>query len=185
MNRRDLLALLGATALSSLTTPLSAEQRLELGEVIHRRLAGGGQAGQALDPAQMALVGAVADTIIPPTDTPGATDVGVPAFVDLLLAEWYTPEERDGFVTGLDALAARCRETMGGEFPGLDGPDRERFVATLDGATGQPGSAEGTYARLKSLTVYGYFTSREVQTRVLRTPMLPGRFEGCVPLPVR
>ncbi|MBS1241522.1 MAG: hypothetical protein H6R40_949, partial [Gemmatimonadetes bacterium] len=40
MNRRDLLALVGATALSSLTTPLSAEQRLELGEVIHHRLAG-------------------------------------------------------------------------------------------------------------------------------------------------
>lgn len=184
MNRRDLLALLGATALSSVATPLSAEQRLELGQRIHDRLARG-QAGQALDAARVALVGALADTIIPRTDTAGATDVGVPAFVDLLLAEWYTPEERDGFVAGLDALAARCRETLGGEFSGLDAAGRERFVGTLDGITGQPASAEAAYARLKSLTVYGYFTSREVQTRVLKTPMIPGRFEGCVPLPGR
>ena len=184
MNRRDLLALVGATALSSVAAPLSAEQRVELGRRIHHRLASG-QAGQALDAARMALVGALADTIIPRTDTPGATDVGVPAFVDLLLAEWYTPEERDGFVAGLDALAARCREAAGGEFSSLDAAGRERFVGTLDGVTGQPRSAEAAYGRLKSLAVYGYFTSREVQTRVLKTPMIPGRFEGCVPLPGR
>src|SRR4051812_3904635 len=43
-------------------------------------------AAQALHlrPEQSAIVSAVADRILPRTDTPGAVDVGVPAFIDLL-----------------------------------------------------------------------------------------------------
>jgi hypothetical protein len=44
-----------------------------------------------------------------------------------------------------------------------------------------PGSAEATYANLKRLTLYGYFTSKPVMTTVLRTNIWPGRYDGCVP----
>ena len=48
----------------------------------------------SLTPAQGTLVSAIADRIIPRTDTPGAADVGVPAFIDLLYAQFMTGAER-------------------------------------------------------------------------------------------
>src|SRR3954464_8897339 len=53
-------------------------------------------AAQALHlaPEQSAIVSAVADRILPRTDTPGAVDVGVPAFIDLLYGEYMTSPER-------------------------------------------------------------------------------------------
>ena len=47
-----------------------------------------------LSPAQLDLVTAIAERILPRTDTPGATDVGVPAFVDLMLGNYSTETER-------------------------------------------------------------------------------------------
>ena len=44
-----------------------------------------------------------------------------------------------------------------------------------------PGSPEEAWARLKSMTVYGYFTSKLVQEDVLHTVITPGRYAGCVP----
>jgi hypothetical protein len=41
------------------------------------------------------------------------------------------------------------------------------------------------YARLKRLVVHGYFTSERVQKEVLKTEIMPGRFEGNVPMPPR
>jgi hypothetical protein len=32
------------------------------------------------------------------------------------------------------------------------------------------------------MTVYGYFTSRQVQQDVLKTVVVPGRFDGCLPV---
>ena len=47
-----------------------------------------------LTAAQADRLVVVVDRILPPTDTPGASDVGVPAFIDRLLAEWAEPDER-------------------------------------------------------------------------------------------
>ena len=56
------------------------------------------------------------------------------------------------------------------------------FLKTLDGKKGPKGSAEVSFGTLKWLTTYGYFTSERVQREVLKTVILPGRFDGCVPV---
>ena len=43
-----------------------------------------------LTPPQFAIVTAAAERILPRTDTPGATDVGVPAFIDLMVGKFMT-----------------------------------------------------------------------------------------------
>ena len=49
----------------------------------------------------MGIVSAVADIMIPRTDTPGAVDVGVPGFIDLMLRDVYTQADRDRYLAGL------------------------------------------------------------------------------------
>ena len=181
MQRREALALIGATALSPLLSPLSAAERSRVGAGIHER-AGTRSAGRALTPAQMALVTVLADTILPKTDTPGAVEVGVPAFVDLLFAEWYPDPERRQLLGGLDAWDTRCREAQGKPFAELDAEARASWLRQVDGATGAPGTPEAAYASLKSTIVFGYLTSRPVAEMQRTTPIIPGRFDGCVPV---
>lgn len=174
MHRRELLRLLGAGALLPFVPP-SLERAIQFGREAH-------QAAllrdlEALSAAQAQLVTTLADLILPRTDTPSASDVGVTPFIDLLLARWYPDDERDAFLAGLAAIDSLA----GGSFAAL-APERQAEILTrIDGAKGEPGSAEAEFRRLKSLTLYGYFTSEKVVKEVTREPLIPGRFDGCVP----
>ncbi len=182
MDRRDWLAAVGAAVSTAMLAPLTPLERIEVGRRVHG-LAAAGRAGVLAD-HELALVGTLADLIIPRTDTPGATDVGVPAFVDFLMADWYDDRERSDFRRGLAGIDARGTQRFGATTDGLTPAQRTELLTSLDGAQGDAASAEGAFGRLKSLTVYGYFTSERVQEEVLHTVIIPGRFDGCVPFPV-
>lgn len=83
---------------------------------------------EMLNADQQKTLAALVDQIIPATDTPGASDVGVPQFIDQMLADWYAPDERDAFLAGLTELDQRA----GGSFAGLDDDARAALVTALD-----------------------------------------------------
>lgn len=183
MLRRDLLRILGSAAVVPFLRPLSPEGRLALAQSVHARLP---QAAlRALSPHQHAIVTELCELIIPETDTPGARAVRVDEFIDLVLAEWHTPEERTQLLAGLDRLDAQCRERFGTDLASVAAEHRATLVGELDGARGDPGTPEAMFARVKQLTVTGYFTSERVMTEVLQTPIIPGRFDGCIPVAPR
>jgi glucoside 3-dehydrogenase (cytochrome c) hitch-hiker subunit len=97
---------------------------------------------------------------------PGAGQAGVPAFVERMLSEWHTAEERAGILAGLEGL---------GNF--VDRSEAEQ-VAQL---TSIDQSNPSWFARLKYLTVYGYCTS-EVGMRELELWPQPWRYDGCAPV---
>jgi len=167
MQRRDLLRMIGGAAAATVLVPLSPGERFALGASLHEH-----SAATALDGTQRALVRELSEVILPRTDTPGALDAGVPEFIERILAWWDTTEERDRFLRGLAAIESR-----------LAGAARrdEVFTALDSAASPTAGSAEEAWARLKSMVVYGYFTSKVAQEQVLHTVILPGRFDGCVP----
>ena len=179
MLRRDLLRVLGGAGIASVLAPLSPEQRLGLGRRLHAAVASGPGALAALSPEQATLVAELADLIIPRTDTPGATDVRVVEFIDRILGFWDTADEREKFLAGLEAIAA---QSGAAGFAAPPPAQKVTLLTRLDNATTRPDrSAEAAWARLKGMVVYGYFTSREVQQQVLRTPIIPGRYQGCIP----
>jgi hypothetical protein len=175
MHRRDLFRLLGAT--SALPLLPGSRDIVELGRALHAGLRQNADL-QLLTADQAALVTLLGDMIIPRTDTPGASDVGVTAFIDHLLAEWFQPDEVQPLLAGLAAIDTRARLDYGSSFVELSEPDRISLLTSIDAT----GSAEAAFARIKSLTVYGYFTSERVMTEVTREPIIPGRFDGCVAL---
>jgi gluconate 2-dehydrogenase gamma chain len=179
MHRRDALRLIGTAAAIPVFSGLDAERLWAIGQGAHAR-SGAGSAG-VLNPHQLETVGTIAEHIIPRTDTPGARDAGVPEFVDLLVAEWYDEAERIRFVQGLAMIDARSREVAEREFVALAMADQLSVLQSLDGAPARgPATAEEAYATIKSLTIYGYFTSQIVATTVLKVNVFPGRYDGCV-----
>lgn len=177
MDRRDLLRLMAAASTLSFL-PRSAEAVVRLGRAAHRAAS---PVLRAMTPQTGRLVSTLADLILPRTETPGATDVGIPQFIDGLLADWFPDDERRQFLDGLDDLNRRAGSRYRASFVDLDQDTQVAMLATLDGAEGSPASAEAAFSRLKSLTVYGYFTSETVARDVLQDPIIPGRFEGCAP----
>ncbi|MGE3615172.1 MAG: gluconate 2-dehydrogenase subunit 3 family protein [Gemmatimonadales bacterium] len=180
MHRRELLALLGATATASALTPLSATERLELGRRVHR--AARQQAPGVLTEAERAVVSRIADLVIPRTDTPGAVDVGVPAFVDTMMAGWYSTPEVNQFRRGLADLDQRAGT---GGFAARPESEQAALLTALEANRGEPGTAEAAFRTLKGLVVHGYLTAERVQKEVLRAVIIPGRFDGCIPFQPR
>lgn len=174
MERRDLLrTLASATALTILP-----HKTLEAWS----RVASGASMGAAgLSDAHMALVRAIADTIIPRTDTPSATDVGVHRFIDVIFAEYLTDEEREAAVKGLTAIDERAMGTSNVVFADLSDEAKGKAIESLETGSRNAEPAR-TYWRLKGLVVRGYFTSEPVMKDVLKHVVMPGRFDGAAPV---
>src|SRR5690349_4592462 len=111
MERRDLLKALGAAGALALvpSEAMAAWARVAAG----LRPVGG------LTEAQLALIAALGDTIIPRTDTPSASDVNVAAFVDVIVSENYNDSDRAAFVAVLDAIDADSKTNGGSAFVDL------------------------------------------------------------------
>jgi hypothetical protein len=180
LQRRDLLRLLGAVTTTQALAGLTPERLLALGRETHARLAPSGPS--VLSSATEEAIAVLAELILPETDTPGAAAVGVPAFIYQMMAEWQSDAERQAVLDGLDDLDQRSRQAGGAPFSGLAPDAQVALLRTIDGTKGQPGSAEDAWATIKELAVYGYFTSEIVQTQVLRVQIIPGRFDGCIPI---
>jgi hypothetical protein len=175
MERRDLLrALASATALSFIPHEAHAAWS---------RVVSGIRSTAGFGDAHMALVRAVADTIIPRTDTPSATDVGVHGFVEVIVYEQASDENRKAFLAGLDAIDARALAESNVVFADMSSEAKGAMIQSFESGPRDADPAR-TYWRLKGLVVHGYFTSERVMKDVLKTQVMPGKFEGAAPVAI-
>lgn len=182
MRRREAVQFLGA-ALALQLIPRNAQSAIELGEQIHRRL--GDVPFRTLNPDQRRVVTQIAEMIIPETDTPGATSVKVPEFIDLILTEWATEEEKAAFLAGLADIDVQAAAMGSPRFLDLAEAKRGEFLTGLDAKRPAKAGAAHAFERIKALTVYGYFTSEAVQTDILKTQMFFNGYDGNVPFTPR
>jgi gluconate 2-dehydrogenase gamma chain len=158
---------------------------MALGRAMHRRLPE--RDLTVLDPHQAATVAAVAEMIIPETDTPGAGAARVHAFIDLLLAEWLPDDARAHFLAGLADVDARARAAFGGDFLAGTEAQRTAILTQLDAqapAQRRPhqGAPRPFFAQMKWLTLYGYYSSDVGAKGELRYEAVPGSYDGCAAL---
>ena len=141
--------------------------------------------------AQVALVAEVADIIIPRTDTPGAADVGVPAFIDTMLKATYQKKDQDRYLSGLAQFESQAKEAHGKPFVELTPEQRTAFVreahdtalkAAWADTSGDARNNRPFILMTKELTILGFFTSEVGATQVLQYAAVPGRYRACIPL---
>lgn len=142
---------------------------------------------------QKLIVAEVAEMIIPKTTTPGAKDVGVPAFIVMMLQDCYKTPEHKSFVAGLNNLETKQFLNLNAEQKTAvltqveidsaeemkvyqvqqtkmgDNEDREQMAAQ---AKGLP-----FWRLIKELTMLGYFTSEEGIKSSFEYVPIPGKLE--------
>jgi glucoside 3-dehydrogenase (cytochrome c) hitch-hiker subunit len=144
-----------------------------------------------LTEAQGAMVADVAELMIPRTDTPGAGDVGVPAFIDLMLKDAYPKRDQERFLSGLAALGEDAKRAHGRGFIELPAQQRMALLQKIhDAAAAEerqlnlpPAQLQRPFVlMMKELSMLGYFTSKVGATQVLQYVAVPGGFRACIPV---
>ena len=186
MDRRDTLRLLGAASVPALAGLNPADvwaavrERRDLAPTRPRRRG-------FFDDRQRAMVDTIAEAIIPATDTPGARAAGVVAFVDVIVGEWYHDDERAMFLRGLGDVDSRSQADFQKPFLELTGPQQNAILTGLEAESrAMPrGSPLSFFARMKDLTLYGYYTSEVGTRQELGEVFMPGRYDGAAPVRTR
>jgi len=178
MNRRDMLLLLAGTA--ALPDSLMA-----LGRSVHQRVRAGTL--RALTPHQNETAAIIAELIIPKTDTPGARDAGVPAFIDVMLAEWADDDQRKFFTEGLANVDERSRAAFTKDFIACTPAQQSEILQDLDYELARlrdtkSDTSKNFFQAMKWLTLTGYYTSEVGATAELHYRVVPGRYEPCYTL---
>lgn len=136
---------------------------------------------QFLNKDQAILVGEIAETILPETETLGAKSLHLDEFIDLMLKEAFTAEEQEAFTGGLADLEQKCQGATGSAFLDLSPEARLAFLQEEERSLRADAmNSNPALLQLKELTLVGYFTSEYAGTEVLEFKPVPGHYYGCV-----
>ena len=117
---------------------------------------------------EFSFVAQLADGLIPTTDTPGAVDAGVPAYLDALMADWASAETQEEH-RKVVAVVERELATMS-----LENLDAAAF--------GDRREELGAYRVLKNLIARVYYVTEPGATLEAGWVSVPGHWEHCSPL---
>jgi hypothetical protein len=131
---------------------------------------------------ESAFITALADTLIPKTDTPGALEAGVPAGFDQLLTGWASGVRRAAVKRAIAALLADLDQRAGEPFVSASPAARLSALTALDAdAYGAEHERYEDYRDIKVLMVRLYYASEPGATLELRHDPVPGGYDGDVP----
>jgi Gluconate 2-dehydrogenase subunit 3 len=193
MHRREMLRWLSTTALTPVLSP-------EMFALLQQAQPSSNYRLQTLDAHQNETVVAMIDLIIPVTDTPGAKAARANEFIDVILTDWATAEERGDFLAGLGGVDALSNTLFGKKFVEGSVEQQTALLRSLDdeidwnhASRPMPRSVppsrrdsqmSGEFFRVfKRITLHGYYTSEIGFTQELKLEIIPGAQHGCIPVP--
>jgi Gluconate 2-dehydrogenase subunit 3 len=144
--------------------------------------------------AQRKVISTVAEHIIPKTTTVGAIDVGVPAFIEMMMKDCYKPIDQGSFLEGVKALEDSNFTTQApaDQIVALTKLEADTMAEmekrnveqvkvgdNVDKETMEKNAKGVPFWRLmKELTLLGYFTSEKGLTASFDYYPTPGEFKA-------
>jgi len=133
-------------------------------------------------PDQLQMTGVIADLIIPTTDTPGALAVNVHGFLDIYLAECVSKYDQEKFLNGLKKINAVAENKFRKTFLNCTQKQQTQLLTAIEKSdSGFTPDDKGFFTQLKSLTLFGYYTSEVGATQELAYLAIPGGYQGNFP----
>ncbi|MGJ8734921.1 MAG: gluconate 2-dehydrogenase subunit 3 family protein, partial [Cellulophaga sp.] len=157
-----------------------------------------------LSPEEKYMVTNLVDIILPTSETPGALDVNIPQFLDLMYHDIEKEDNKTLFKNGARIFSKKFTTTFNEDI--LDGnkKDFEKLLSEYFNLTDEetehvfktqkmdlknvPNDIMEHYSLYKFLlsvryyTIFGYCTSEKVGEEILAYDPIPGTYQACIPL---
>ena len=132
------------------------------------------------DSDQFDLLTQIADTILPRTDSPSASDVNVPQTVDSMFGLVFKDDFKTVFRNQWDELEAFL---AGQNFQQLDESVRVDLLSNLEtSGDDEVANAKLAFRELKQQVIAYYLNTEEIGTQFLNYLPIPGEYQPCISL---
>jgi len=126
-------------------------------------------------PKEFSLIETIVDVILPKTDSPSATDVGVHRMIDSMVGTVYKAEDKENYRKGFDALFQYLNNA---KFQDADAAGQLSVLKEVD----KSDEHQKAFRDLKQQTIAYYLTTEEVGTKFLTYLPVPGKYQPCISL---
>ncbi len=130
------------------------------------------------------LVTQLVDTILPGTDSPSASEVGVDSTIDEIVGVVYKQKDKEDYAKGFAAFAEYINKESGrGGFVKLSDSKKLEVLQVLDRSKDEGlTDIRNAYLDFKQQTISFYLTSEEIGENYLNYLPVPGEYEACIAL---
>lgn len=134
---------------------------------------------------QSETIAIVADIIMPKTDTPASSALGVPKYIEDMVSKVWSELDRKQFMEGFDYFLIRAEDDLRGPFNEASSTMQKAFVnkrhrQIFEGEIDW--SKRPFLWSMKELTITGYCTTEVGATELLQYKAIPAFYDGCMPL---
>jgi hypothetical protein len=124
------------------------------------------------------LLASITDTIIPAGNAIGALSVGVDKFLQKIIDDCQEKPVQDNVKKLLNALENSAKKVHGMSFAQCNQLQRQELLLKL--AVSADKTEKDFFTLMKSETIRGFNTSKEVMEKYLNYKVAPGHYYGCV-----
>ena len=142
----------------------------------------GTPSGASFSQSRLNQITTLADLMLPATSTPGALDAGVPTFIERMVTEVYSPEDRKTFMDKMDAFMLGSNTEFGAAFMELTDDNKIAYMKEQTKVALETYSPAPPFILIfKELCLTGFCLSEAGSNSVLRYMQTPGKYEPCLP----
>ena len=135
-----------------------------------------------ITPEDENMLAELSETILPKTETPGAKDLLAHLFVLKMVDDCATKKDQEKYMQGMKAFQEWVKKKTGKTFVENSPAERNAIVAEMDQQKSPDDAISFFYQGTKELTIEAYTTCEYYLTKIRGYKMIPGKFQGCVPL---
>ena len=132
LSRRDAVRGLVIAAVSPLFAVVACRDAADVGGQVRAGMPPAPGEMRTLSPTQNSTVTAMAEVILPETDTAGAASLRINEFIDLLLTDWVDDDDRASFLRAIDSIDRLAEQRFGSAFADCTAVQQADMVRDLD-----------------------------------------------------
>ena len=174
---RGLTALMGTAAVS----PFISGDALAIAFSYQPRANNTVVAGNLFSLEHMKVLHDICAVVLPKTDTPSAAELDVHGFLDHQLSVCYDKEQQQQALDIVEKVNSQSKGHFTKEFIALSDSEQKNILVALEAEQlGFSTQDKQAFKTLKSLLVFGFFTTEIGATQALNYQAVPGGFKGSV-----